>query len=168
MMRSSNQDLRRKLYSFQCFMNPFVYFKSRYRQNREAEFIVKVWKWEKGKPFFRFRKKKIARNSIRICSYDSVNGQLYRDVWLKWRVQCQCKVLVSLKIFRKLSSYFIRSQWPRGLRHELFSLAQTLGTWVSIPLEPWMSVCVCSLFVLGSGLATGWSLVQGVPPNVLD
>jgi hypothetical protein len=31
-----------------------------------------------------------------------------------------------------------------------------------------MDVCVYSVFVLGSGLATGWSLVQGVLPSVLD
>jgi hypothetical protein len=33
-----------------------------------------------------------------------------------------------------------------------------------------MDVCVCvySVLVLGSGLATGWSPVQGVPPAVLD
>jgi hypothetical protein len=31
-----------------------------------------------------------------------------------------------------------------------------------------MSVCIYSVFVLGSGLATGWSLVQGVVSNVLD
>jgi hypothetical protein len=35
-----------------------------------------------------------------------------------------------------------RSQWPRGLRHELTSPAQTLGSWVRIPLQAWMSVCV--------------------------
>jgi hypothetical protein len=29
-------------------------------------------------------------------------------------------------------------------------------------------VCVYSVFVLGSGLATGCSLVQGVLPTVLD
>jgi hypothetical protein len=34
-----------------------------------------------------------------------------------------------------------RSQWPRGLRYEMFSLARTLGSWVRIPLKPWMSVC---------------------------
>jgi hypothetical protein len=59
-----------------------------------------------------------------------------------------------------------RTQWPRGLRHELSSLALTLGSWVRIPLEAWMSVCVYSEFVLGSGLATDWSLLQGVLPNV--
>jgi hypothetical protein len=38
-----------------------------------------------------------------------------------------------------------RSQWPRGLRHEL---ARTLGSWVWNPLKAWMSVCVYSVFVL--------------------
>jgi hypothetical protein len=41
-----------------------------------------------------------------------------------------------------------RSQWPRGLRHELSSPAQTLGSWVRIPLEARMSLCVYSVFVL--------------------
>jgi hypothetical protein len=37
------------------------------------------------------------------------------------------------------------------------SPARTLGSWVRIPLKVWMSVCVYSAFVLGSGLATGRS-----------
>jgi hypothetical protein len=41
-------------------------------------------------------------------------------------------------------TYTCRSQWPRGLRHELFSPAQMLGSWVRIPLEAKMSVCVYS------------------------
>jgi hypothetical protein len=41
-----------------------------------------------------------------------------------------------------------RSQWPRCLRHELSSPAQTLGSWFPIPLEIWMSMCVYSVFVL--------------------
>jgi hypothetical protein len=37
-------------------------------------------------------------------------------------------------------------QWPRGLRHELSSLARTLGSWVRFPLKAWMSViCACIL-----------------------
>jgi hypothetical protein len=42
-----------------------------------------------------------------------------------------------------------RSQWPSGLRHELSSLARTLGSWVRILLKG-MDVCVCvySVFVL--------------------
>jgi hypothetical protein len=35
-----------------------------------------------------------------------------------------------------------RSQWPRGLGHEPSSLVRTLGSWVRIPLEGWMSVFV--------------------------
>jgi hypothetical protein len=35
-----------------------------------------------------------------------------------------------------------RSEWPRGLRQEMSSPAQTLGLWVRIPLEAWMFVCV--------------------------
>jgi hypothetical protein len=41
-----------------------------------------------------------------------------------------------------------RSQWPGGLRHELSSLPQTLRSWVRIPLEAWMFVCVYSILVL--------------------
>jgi hypothetical protein len=41
-----------------------------------------------------------------------------------------------------------RSQWPRGLRHELSSPARTLGSQVRIPLKSWIYVCVYSVFVL--------------------
>jgi hypothetical protein len=61
------------------------------------------------------------------------------------------------------------SQWPLGLRHEMSSPAWILESWVPIPLEAWMFVCVYPVFVLscvGSGLATGWSLVQGVLPII--
>jgi hypothetical protein len=48
---------------------------------------------------------------------------------------------------RKFVCYFWgrRWQWPRGLRHHLFSPAGTLGLWARIPLKAWMSVCVYSL-----------------------
>jgi hypothetical protein len=49
------------------------------------------------------------------------------------------------------------------------SPAHTLRSWVRIPLEAWMSVCVyCVSAVLcaGSSLATGRSPVQGVQPTV--
>jgi hypothetical protein len=46
------------------------------------------------------------------------------------------------------------SQWPRGVRLKLSSLARTQGSCVRIALQAWMSVCVYSVFVLGSGLAT--------------
>jgi hypothetical protein len=40
------------------------------------------------------------------------------------------------------------SQWSRGLRHEPSSPARTRRSWVRIPLEAWMSVCVYSVSVL--------------------
>jgi hypothetical protein len=40
------------------------------------------------------------------------------------------------------------SLWPRGLRHELSLPVQTVRSWVRIPLEGWMNVCVCSVSVL--------------------
>jgi hypothetical protein len=43
-----------------------------------------------------------------------------------------------------------RSHWPHGLRHELSSAAQTLVSWVQIPLETWMSVCVYFVFMPSS------------------
>jgi hypothetical protein len=64
------------------------------------------------------------------------------------------------------------SQWPRGLRHELPSLARTLGSWARIPLKAWMFgvcmrlFCVCVVLCLGISLARGWSLVQEVLPSV--
>jgi hypothetical protein len=51
-----------------------------------------------------------------------------------------------------------RPQWPRGLRHELSSLARILGSWVRMPLKSWTCVCVDSVSVvlrIGRGLATG-------------
>jgi hypothetical protein len=61
------------------------------------------------------------------------------------------------QLFNDPKSTACRSQWPRGPRHEQSLPARTLGSWVRIPLEAWMSVCVylcCSVYT-GSGLATG-------------
>jgi hypothetical protein len=44
--------------------------------------------------------------------------------------------------------YMLRTQWTRGLRHEPSSPARTLGSWVRIPLEVLMSVCVYSICVV--------------------
>jgi hypothetical protein len=72
-----------------------------------------------------------------------VNGSIHSE-------GCIRDLIISIAFI--LSS---RSQWPRGLRNELSSLVRTLESWVRIPLEAWMSLCVYSVFVLGSGLATG-------------
>jgi hypothetical protein len=58
-----------------------------------------------------------------------------------------------------------RSQWPRGLRHELSFPARTLWSWVRTPLKPWVFafiLCLCCPVYL----ATGWSPVQRVLRSV--
>jgi hypothetical protein len=64
-----------------------------------------------------------------------------------WKVQKEDDIEI---VFRKIvcKDYKCRSQWPRRLSHELSSLSRTLGSWVPIPLETWMSMCVYSVFVL--------------------
>jgi hypothetical protein len=77
--------------------------------------------------------------------------------------------VMAFYIKRTQSSAAGRSQWPRGLRHELSSLSQTLGSCVRIALKTWMSVCVyslCAVLCVGRGLARGWSPVQGILPTV--
>jgi hypothetical protein len=56
-----------------------------------------------------------------------------------------------------------RWQCPRGLRHQLSSPAWTLGSWVRIPLEAWMSVCAFILFVLSCVQVT--ALRRADPPS---
>jgi hypothetical protein len=43
---------------------------------------------------------------------------------------------------------FENSTVAAGLWHELSSPSQTGGSWFRILLKAWMSVCVCSVFVL--------------------
>jgi hypothetical protein len=55
------------------------------------------------------------------------------------------------EVNKELSYTSSRSQWPRwprGLRHEMSSLARTLGSWVLIPLKAWMFVYVYSVCVV--------------------
>jgi hypothetical protein len=59
-------------------------------------------------------------------------------------------------VFLYLVVHRCGSQWLRGLRQEMSSPAQTLRSWVGIPLEAGMSVRVSSvLSCVRSGLATG-------------
>jgi hypothetical protein len=88
-----------------------------------------------------------------------------KDVWDLYKTLPPISPAPSSEL-HKLSAKTSRSQWPRGLRHELFPLARTLGSWVRIPLKGWMFVCVYSVCI-GSVLATGWSPIQGVLPTVL-
>jgi hypothetical protein len=62
-----------------------------------------------------------------------------------------------------------RPQWPGGLRDELSSPAQTLGSCFRITLETWMSARVSSAFVLscvGSGLATDHPSKESYQPSI--
>jgi hypothetical protein len=84
-------------------------------------------------------------------------------------LQRKKKSQFSTSLILNFYTFKCRSQWSRGLRHELFSPARTLKSWVGIPLEVWMFLYVYSVSVLscaGSGLATGWSPVQAVLPIV--
>jgi hypothetical protein len=81
------------------------------------------------------------------------------------------KTQMLIKPFEHVNMHYGRSQWPRGLSHELSSLARTLESWVRIPLEARKSVllrlfCVCVVLCVGRGLATGWSPVKGVLSTV--
>jgi hypothetical protein len=79
------------------------------------------------------------------------------------------KFSVGMSQFPIGPSIEIRSQWQSGLRYELFSPAQTPGSWIRISLEAWMFVRVYSVFVLlcvGSGRTMGRSHVQGVLPTM--
>jgi hypothetical protein len=66
---------------------------------------------------------------------------------------------------------FLYKLWPitvaaRSEAWNVFALSDA-GIVSSNPTQG-MAVCVYSVFVLGSGLAKGWSLVQGVLRTVLD
>jgi hypothetical protein len=100
------------------------------------------------------------------CMYPHLIGLLSYGIWripmlsCRWSIELCRGCCVSDNCRLCFPIHFInvcflcRSQWPRGLRHELSSPAQTLGSWIRIPLETWLSVCVYSV-CLGSGLATG-------------
>jgi hypothetical protein len=90
---------------------------------------------------------------------------LFIDV--EWK--CVHRKVERKKMLKSSNIKYYQSQWPRGIRHEMSSPAQTLGSWVRIPLKAWMFVWVYSVFVLscvGSGLAKNSSPIQGVLPTV--
>jgi hypothetical protein len=73
--------------------------------------------------------------------YQLTDLQIHESTTSDWNVLC------SGDIHRPITSKS-RSQWSRGLRRELISLALTLGSWFRIPLKAWMSVsafilCLC-------------------------
>jgi hypothetical protein len=102
------------------------------------------------------------------CStaWSSLVGWLVR--YLHFTFQTESVQCSAVQTHREYGGYS-RSQWPRGLRNELFSPTRTLRSWVRIPLEACMPVCVysvCAVLCAGNGLATGWFPDQGVLPTV--
>jgi hypothetical protein len=80
-----------------------------------------------------------------------------------------------LIVWRDVSSCYITLVPVRVAERskaELSSFARTLWSWVRIPLTAWMFgvymrlFCICAVLCLCSGLATSWSVVQGVLPIV--
>jgi hypothetical protein len=60
---------------------------------------------------------------------------------------CDCHT-TQILYFKHVIGIYCRSQWPRCLRHELSSSAQTRLSWVRIPIEALMFVCVYSVCVV--------------------
>jgi hypothetical protein len=71
---------------------------------------------------------------------------------------CQCLKTCWRKEVTLLKLDLSRSQWPRCLRYEMSSSAETLVSWVRNQREAWMSVDFLSVFKLCcicGGLSTG-------------
>jgi hypothetical protein len=77
------------------------------------------------------------------------------------QVSTDLKLLVILFQYCYYWDFITMFSLSQLLRQEQSSLPRTLGWWVRIPLNAWMCVCSFNLCA-GSGLATGWSSVQGV------
>jgi hypothetical protein len=102
--------------------------------------------------------------------WNTSSRRLYGRMSPRTFVTSYCNMQHDLCRLYLLRTYECRSQWPRGIRRELSSLARALGSWVRIPLKAWVSVCVhlfcvCVVLCLCNGLAKGWSRVQGVLPS---
>jgi hypothetical protein len=81
-------------------------------------------------------------------SFNLISVFMFITTFLSTYRPCSKEVETQKKIkFSDGSSCTSRSQWPRGFRHEIFSLSRILESWVRIPLKAWMSVCVYSVFV---------------------
>jgi hypothetical protein len=63
------------------------------------------------------------------------------------KMEASCSIETSVEYGRTTWCYG-RSQWPRGLRHELSSLARKLGSRVRIPFEAFILCLCCSVYRL--------------------
>jgi hypothetical protein len=92
---------------------------------------------------------------------------LWVSLFILWVILWSCHYLLILDTCGQQDDS--RSRWPHDQRHEVSGPAWTLGSWVRIPLDTWMSVCVysvCVVLCVGSGRVTSWSSVHGVLPTV--
>jgi hypothetical protein len=77
----------------------------------------------------------------------------HRNSFLRWRCYRQkCELLILSEYSPAMTITDKQGNLPITLaarcRHELPSPAQTMGSWVRIPLKAWMSLCVYSVFLL--------------------
>jgi hypothetical protein len=96
--------------------------------SKERSFNLNIWIW----PWGMFLKTQISILRLQVAVvFTSVNIQTFYTFYIYIYIYIPCP-----------------SQWPRGLTHELSSLARKLRSGVRIPLKAWMSVCIYSVFVL--------------------
>jgi hypothetical protein len=76
-------------------------------------------------------------NRIKLCIISSLRTKVRFQNLLEMEVHSLHYIMPS--------DFSCRSQWPCSLRHKPSSPARTLGSWVRIALEAWMSVCLFCL-----------------------
>jgi hypothetical protein len=98
------------------------------------------------------------RNLFVVVYSESLTQEFSKIKWVeKLEIQKRAKINISENMLQA------------DLRHKIPSSAVTMGSWVRIQLEAWMYVWfyyACVLSCIDSGLATGWSPVQGALSNV--
>jgi hypothetical protein len=114
-------------------------------------------------------------NSYAKWIYFSVSVLLVRNkhtIALHYPLNVAANLSIWFHYFKWLWT-FSRTRQPSGLKHVLSSLVSgSRGSWVLIPHKTWIFVVCMHLFpayldlCLGRGLATTWSLVQGILPSV--
>jgi hypothetical protein len=108
----------------------------------------------------------VSRLDVCPCSLIcKVNGMVDSEMLILPKETVTRSQFADVIVFSRVYKLPCRSQWPGGMNRKPSSPARTLGSRVRIPLKSWMSVgvySVCAVLCVGSGLATGWSPVQGV------
>jgi hypothetical protein len=129
-------------------------------QNTMTEVSLTTFKWKtlnKSKRSSTAGETSLTILVTKLIPYSSIlNCKIKCEIWYKNYCCQQFRRFFMHTLKKWTTDIFItsrrsntgRSQWPRGLGHELSSSGQTLGSWVGIPLEAWMPVCgfsVCAV-----------------------